>query len=602
MSCERMSTSSAQIYRVPRQNTKPRRTSFPLLALGLLAAGLINWGVSFGYINPDELSGLGLITILPPSMGIAYGCIIAGFVVTLAPSMVRTPAPAVMLVAFVLLLHLTPALAYENLRYSWAWKHVGVIEFVMRTGHLDPTSRFLAAYHNWPGFFLFFAAIGKMFHLDALQIADLARFYPTVLNLGFMAALLRLYRNFTDDIRIIWLATALFLVCNWIGQDYFSPQGTVFLFYLVVIALLTGPLALRQNDIGRSGAQMVLRRLDMLSAPVALVLIFAIIVSHQITPLFLLASLTALSIFGRINWGYVVFTLIAEVFWLFYFADAFIAPEFSSLLAEFGRLSDDTLGRIADLNQVSSDQRIVSLGSRALTGLLALGALIGVIRRLLGGHRDVTALVLTVAPAPVLLATSYGGEIAFRLYLFTAPFLAFFAAAALAPGRNRGGQIAYDATTAVVIAVMVPLFILGNNGKDAQYRFTTAEVEAADWLYSKSEPGQLLIEGARSYPSQFRNYENFIYVPLSEELPELADQLIMAPEQLLVRWLVESPAGGYIILTKSQKALFDGLGLLPAGAMEAIEQKLIASAKLKVAFANADALILTLNPAYAIGK
>src|SRR5690606_18063287 len=111
----------------------------------------------------------------------------------------------------------------------------------------------------------------------------------------------------------------------------------------------------------------------------------------------------------------------------------------------------------------------------------------------------------------------------------------------------------------LALAVMIPGFVLANNGKDAQYRFSPAEVEGADFLYSQSKRGQLLIEGSRSYPSQFRNYENFSYVPLSEELPGIADDPLTAPGRLVVRWLRSSPAGGYIIITRSQKAMFDGL-------------------------------------------
>jgi hypothetical protein len=105
----------------------------------------------------------------------------------------------------------------------------------------------------------------------------------------------------------------------------------------------------------------------------------------------------------------------------------------------------------------------------------------------------------------------------------------------------------------------------------------------------------LLIEGSRRYPSQFRNYENFSYVPLSEELPDIETELLAAPDQLVVRWLRNTPAGGYVIITRSQKAMFDGMGLLPQGALDDIERTLIASPDLTIAFRNEDAIVLTLN-------
>lgn len=106
---------------------------------------------------------------------------------------------------------------------------------------------------------------------------------------------------------------------------------------------------------------------------------------------------------------------------------------------------------------------------------------------------------------------------------------------------------------------------------------------------------RLAIEGSRSYPSQFRNYENFTYVPLSEERPEIREELLTAPDRLVTRWLRGARAGGYVIITRSQKAVYDALGLLPQGALDQIERDLIASPELVVVFANSDATILSLR-------
>lgn len=592
---------STQVDRIrqPPEQARPVADRATLLAAILLVMGLGNWLFSLPFIDPDALGSLGLIGILPPGMVLAYGCIILGFCVSLSPMLVRTPWPGVMLVALILLLHLTPAWSYETLRYSWAWKHIGIIDYILRTGQLQPDSRFLSAYHNWPGFFVGFAWVAHVLDLDPLEIANLARFYPVLLNLALLVVVQSLMGRFTSDVRVKWLATALFLVGNWIGQDYFSPQGTVFLFYLIILSLLAGPLILRPADIGAhaepASAPMARRHLIV---PVVLALIIAIVISHQITPLFLLFSVGLLALLRRVSWGYVGFILMAELLWLFYFADDFVAPEFADLLAEFGRISDDTLGRIADLSVLSEGQRLVSISTRVLSGMLAGAAVIGVIRRLRAGHVDLAALLLMLAPAPVLLVNSYGGEVAFRLYLFALPFMAFFAAAALIPNGTTTLGVRRLALVGLALGVAVPLFILANNGKDAQYRFSPNQVAAADWLYSNSTPGQLLIEGARNYPSQFRNYENFIYLPLSEELPELAEELMRAPEALLARWLNENPLGGYIVLTKSHNAAFDDNGLLPFGAFDVIESRLLASEKFRIAFINEDALILKLNPAF----
>jgi hypothetical protein len=565
-----------------------QRTDMPLLSTLLLAVGLLAWVASLPYIDASALRGLGLAGILPSGMYLAYAAIIGGFCLSLQSSTLRTPLPFLFLAAFVLLLHGTPAISYETLRYSWAWKHIGVIDYIMRHDSLDPTAQYLSAYHNWPGFFLAFAWLADWLKLGPLEIANLARFFPTALNFGFICVLPLLLRNFTPNWRMIWTAVALFLVGNWVGQDYFSPQGSTFFLYLCLIALFTGPLAATPSEEHR---YPVAARTAL--AALALTLMAAVIATHQITPLFLLSVLFCLAVIGRLNFGYFLFALIVELLWLFYIAEPFMAPKLADLIANFGRISEDTLGRFANTEVISADQLLVSFASRGLSGVLGVAAVLGIIARFRAGHRDLVALTLLAAPIPVLFATPYGGEVVFRLYLFAIPFLAFFAAALFVSGEEaKPWRLA---VLGVALAVMAAGFVLANNGKDAQYRFSPAEVEAADFVYSNSKPGQLLVAGSRSYPSQFRNYENFTYVPLSEELPEIADELLTAPDRLVVRWLREAPAGGYVIITRSQKAMFDNMGLLPKGALDAIERILIASPDLSIAFANADATVLTLN-------
>ena len=40
------------------------------------------------------------------------------------------------------------------------------------------------------------------------------------------------------DGRAVWAGVWIFFATNWVGQDYFSPQGLVYALYLVVLAIL----------------------------------------------------------------------------------------------------------------------------------------------------------------------------------------------------------------------------------------------------------------------------------------------------------------------------------------------------------------------------
>lgn len=147
--------------------------------------------------------------------------------------------------------------------------------------------------------------------------------------------------------------------------------------------------------------------------------------------------------------------------------------------------------------------------------------------------------------------------------------------------------------------VLIVEFLLANNGKDRQYRFSPDEVEAANWLYTSAPPGSLLFGGTRNYPSLFRNYKSFLQVPISLELPETRTRIIADPAGILGRWLSEVSKGGFVILTKSQQAGIADLGIMPKGSFTRIDEALMGSPRFVVVKATANARIYALNPAAA---
>ena len=56
-------------------------------------------------------------------------------------------------------------------------------------------------------------------------------------------------------------------------------------------------------------------------------------------------------------------------------------------------------------------------------------AFLGAIRRLRKGYKGTTYVLLAVAPFALIVAQNYGGEMFLRIFLFTLPLMAFFAAA-----------------------------------------------------------------------------------------------------------------------------------------------------------------------------
>jgi hypothetical protein len=221
--------------------------------------------------------------------------------------------------------------------------------------------------------------------------------------------------------------------------------------------------------------------------------------------------------------------------------------------------------------------------------LLAVLAVVGLVRRWRQGDRLLAPVVLMASPLVLLAANDFDGEILFRVYLYGLPFAAFFAAHALL-GRRLPATVA----TFVLSAGLLGGFLLAHFGKDGHYVFTPEEVTAAAWLADHAPPGSLLVEGNRNYPAQFRNYERFRYVPLDLEPLSTRREIARRPVRTMLRWMTDpEDAGAYLLLTRSQERDAEAYGRRPVGFLEALEADLRASSRFRVAFEDRDAVIFT---------
>src|SRR6185436_2027822 len=143
---------------------------------------------------------------------------------------------ALQLVTFLALVHATPAVIYGTVRYAWAWKHIGIVDYILRHGAVDPTINVLGIYHNWPGFFAASALLTNLAGRD--NLLTIATWAPFVFNVMNLVVLRFLLKGLTQDKRLVWLSLWFFFVINWVGQDYFSPQAMAYVLYLACLGLL----------------------------------------------------------------------------------------------------------------------------------------------------------------------------------------------------------------------------------------------------------------------------------------------------------------------------------------------------------------------------
>jgi hypothetical protein len=408
---------------------------------------------------------------------------------------------------------------------------------------------------------------------DALGQALWGPVFFNLLNLGALAFLLS---GLTRDRRIVWCACWLFFVASWVGQDYFSPQAFGFFLYLVLLGVVTRWL----RDRTRGWALLV-----------SVLLIGAIAVSHPLTAVMTVLALAALVVCGACATRPLpLIALALTAGWNLTFAYSHVERNIGSVLESIRLPWKITQEGLTSTGALSDGQALVAFAGRGLTAAIAVLAVLGAYRLYRARRLDRACVVLALAPLALFAAGDYEGEVLFRIYLFALPFLAYLGAHAFAGGRTRRSALAF----AGAASVMLGAFLFAYYGKERQYHFSRAEVAASRYVYTHAPPGSLLIEGPRSYPTQFENYERFDYVTLSREPSESHARFVARPVEVMSEWMSDpAHSGAYLIITRSQKAEVEELGVMPRGSLDRIERALLASPRFEAVVRNSDATVFT---------
>src|SRR6266487_1404678 len=542
-------------------------------------AALVIWALSLQTVHDTlrNMNGLGMVSIFPPSYIAALLIIAASFGLTLTQKRLSVP-------------------------------------IIMRHGGVDPN---LDAYFNWPGFFIYAAFLTKI--AGYASILPYAAWAPVFNNLLYLGPLYMIGTTFTNDKRIVWLSVFFFFVTNWIAQDYFSPQGFNFFLYLVMIAILVKwfkvPVPKKPRELGRRwrllGPLLPLARrfFSWLTAPdtlpnapasktqlvilqVCLVAIFGFMVfSHPLTPFLALAPVTVLVVLRRNNpiWLPVVMILMTAG-WLYFMAQPYLAGNINALIGDFTNVGSSVTQNVTGRVTPGDPQHNMISDVRLFMTVLVWGlALIGALMRLRKGYRDVTYVILALAPFPVFLAQSYGGEMLLRIYLFTLPAMCLFAASIFFTSTRRGVSIFMKGALIVICVFLMCAFLFTRYGNERQDYITPEEFAGVEHLYDIAPHDSYLLEAWGGTPWEFRDYEQYNQDSLEDDIPDAVAALnVNAIVQLIHN---QSSPNVFIIITRTQRATGDSEGL-PPGTLDKLEKKLIASKLFVLIYRNRDVQIL----------
>ena len=512
------------------------------------------------HVRPSSIGGLGLFAAMPLAVWLAIAAVVISFAFELSRDDYRSWLLALHVIALATLLDGLPVILEELPRFPTAWLHVGFVQAFI-THHHPYTA--VDARFSWPGFFTAFAAFvgmaGWQSALPALQ------WFPVGAELAYAVAVFGLARLVVPGERRAWLIVWAFLLLNWVGQDYFSPQAVAyFLFLTVIMALFSQFQGGPEWAQGTAVWRVVRRRLRarhafgpaFLRAPVRdvsrgevvgltiaiLAVLVAVVMSHQLTPVVLLVDIVALVSVGRCRLRYlpVILTLMVGA-WLSYAAVGFWSGHLSQIFGSGG--SSAVAGNLTGRLNGSSTHLIVVYIRAAIAAALWLAVgctvLYGLRR---GSSRDLALSVCAAAPFPVIGAQAYGGEAQLRVYLFTLPFmLCMLLALPKPPIRRR--MMAFGVILGS--ALLIPCFLIARFGNEIFEQVRPDEKTAIEALYRIAPPGSTLLSITPNVAWRYKEAGTYRYKP--DTLGEFA-----YGQPKSIKRLSGNARRAYLIVTTSQ--------------------------------------------------
>lgn len=579
----------------------------------LIPIALVAWSIAIAGVKRQAINDYGLIPALPVAFFVALLLLVVSIGIALSKPRPSRASLLVHLLALVLMLHGTLPLVLAEPQYAYVYKHFGVVDYIATHGSVDER---IDIYQNWPTFFALSAWFDRVAGVQS-PIAY-AAWSPAFINLAALLSINASLRTLTSSIQARWLALFIFVVGNWVGQDYFSPQAFAFVLSQAVLAcLLTWfkPTAIAPwvARIER-GLRVALR-----SAPekvslhvraslgarrrtallVALFGIFTVItISHQLTPYMVIAASGMLMVVRalRPRWIVLGFAAIAGAYLLLRFdflrshGDLLLSLNpFQNAQNPEATPNDGVFGRV-----------LTAYSARALSLVVWVLAIVGALRRIRAGWSVVVPMALIASAFLIIFGLDYGGEAIYRVYLFSLPWAALLAAFAIAP--QQGWTKLASVRAGVLLVVMFGLLMQAYFGLTEVNLIRPDEVVASQYFNEHARPGSVLVIAAPNFPERSTGaYADFVvtsgaFDPQLVTDPHFKDRFFGPSDLPEIAVIVRSfSPHGYVAITTGMKVYAHVFKLLPDGSLDSLDRALAASNQWTLFFRNQDAVIYELN-------
>ncbi len=548
-----------QFPETPPQAARDRFSEPPLraLTLVLLPAGLYYWAIGIAKTNVADLGPYGLPAALPL---VFY----AGVVLLLISAGLEFARPrlsplrlGIHAVSLVTVLFGTAPLVYQTGRYAWLYKTVGVTQYVNANGALNPS---IDIYQHWSGFFAFAAWFDKV--AGTGNPLDYAKWAQLAFELAAIPLLYAIYQGLGLPVWHRWLAIMLYAAANWIGQDYYSPQGMSTVISLGIMAIAVRWLL----DLDGTSR----RPRPWPAIVLLLALTFVLTASHELSPYIVTIQLAGLSALKLARPRWVVLAMGAIV-------TGYLVPNLTYVNSKFGLLA--SIGNffrnvqppsVPVTTAIPLSHEIISDSTRLLTGIVWLLALAGAWRLRKARRMALALLILTFSPILVLVAGAYGNEGIMRVDLFSLPWAAALASCALAPIRDGAAAFGrrYALRAAALLAVAVTLFFPAFYGDDSANTMTASQVNTLLTFQRKATPGPVLVPIANVAFNDTANYDKWPLAAIFQPAGLLGGKHPVSPDiaTFLARsmaYYTRGNAPAYVVITPSMAAYNDAYGYVP---------------------------------------
>lgn len=588
---------------VPTPDRRARHSAI-FVVLAAVWVGLGVWGSSTADLT--AIGGVGLVAVLPAIFWLS----VIGLNVTFAIAIRRQAhgwALAALVVALIIVIVGAAATAVDIPRGEVTFRHAGIVDALSSGMRPDGS---IDAYFDWPGYFTWLSTVAKAAGLDG--VIGLGLWAP-VLTVVVWAALVRnIFVTLGATRNWAWVGVWLFVLGNWIDQDYLSPQGFGFGVYLAVILLAVGPLAawtsvpllpyLRESGVigvidwwrERQPLEPDSRRRTG-ALVLSIVLVAGLVPSHQLTPIAVVLALAAIAVLGR-SWAPWLAPLVLAMVFIWFLTGAENFLDGHPLVQDTAGLQNAASANLVDRLKGSQGHEVVARVRILLTGAMWILAVVGAS---LSGRRQLRiAVPAALAFAPFLLVPmqTYGGEMLLRAALFSLPFVALLMAAIFVPPlpQQRIG-LATVAMLSVVGTVLAVASLAARYGNAAFDMFTQSEIDGVNAAYRLAPPGALFVSAAHPTPWQDTEYVEHNTTTLQDicEPVSTADECF---QMLRGRaWDAGAP-GLVLIVNRSSENAIQLQGLLPPAMLAGTIDRVMADPAGTRVYTNADSTVYLLNP------